>query len=117
MSYSINPPEYFIEPNALVQGVLKTYGAWEFKPMAPILLAIPHLVCIVSLVMLPRRYFYSYIGYHKNMMDFLKSDIAQRTAYSYIFVVAPGGPKEAMKIIRDIKRKRPKFPESPIKHP
>lgn len=95
-----------IQPNALVQGLDKTYQAWEFRPNALMFLPVKRLVCIVCRVMLPKRSKYIYIGYHADMMDFLRQDIGG--AYSFLFIAA-ADLRDAKKIMRDIRQKHPEL--------
>lgn len=96
----------FIQPNALVQGLDKTYQAWEFRPNAFMLLPMKGLVCIACRMMLPKRSKYIYIGYHADMMEFLRQDIGG--AYSFLFIAA-ANLRDAKKIMRDIRRKHPEL--------
>jgi len=96
----------FIQPNAVVQGLDKTYQAWEFKPNALMFLPTKGLVCIASRMMLPKRTKYIYIGYHADMMEFLRQDIGG--VYSFLFIAA-ANLRDAKKIMRDIRRKHPEL--------
>ncbi|QRY55505.1 hypothetical protein [Sphingobacterium siyangense] len=95
-----------IQPNAVVEGLDKTYHAWEFRQHAIMFLPVKGLVCIASRMMLPKRIKYIYIGYHADMIEFLRLDIGG--VHSYIFIAA-SDLRDAKKIMRDVRRKHPEL--------
>ena len=98
----------FMRPNATIQGGKKTYIAWEFREGHLQMLAPQDMVCITCRLVLPKRYVFTYIGYHKNVAEFLETNTLNSIAYSYFFIPAED-PKAAYKIIRDIIRVHPEL--------
>lgn len=92
----------FLRPKSKVQGLSKTYEAWEFRPSRVELLPVTDLVCIACSLFLPKRYSLLYIAYHKDMMEFIKTDLGNDIIYSYFFIAA-GSESNAEIIIQDIK--------------
>ncbi|MCY1486002.1 hypothetical protein D3C87_205050 [compost metagenome] len=96
----------FLHPKSKVEGLSKTYEAWEFRPSRLELLPVTDLVCIACSLFLPKRYSLVYIAYHRDMMEFMKTDLGNGIIYSYFFIPA-GNKSNAELIIQDIKLQHP----------